>query len=89
MSLVNVRLSDGSFLVAGKKLAAFTNEEEDAVQLTEAMPFLLETKLRKRGANFISAPKFQANVVSDRRLVTGQNPASATGVAIEILKLLK
>lgn len=88
-ALVNVKLSNGNYLVDGKKVAAFTNSEEDAVKLTDSMPFLLESKLRERGAIFISAPNFSANVVSDQRLVTGQNPASAKGVALKILELLK
>ena len=87
-ALVNVTLSDGSHLVDGKELAAFTNDEEAAVELTEAMPFLLETKLRERGARFKAAPNFESNVVVSERLVTGQNPASATGVAEAIVELV-
>lgn len=86
--LLNIRLSDGSYLVEGKRVAAFTNEEEAAVELTDVMPFLLETALRERGAEFVGAPNWQANVVADGRLVTGQNPASATGVGEEIVRLL-
>ncbi|MBE9043172.1 type 1 glutamine amidotransferase domain-containing protein [Pleurocapsales cyanobacterium LEGE 10410] len=87
--LVNVRLSDGSYLVAGKTLAAFTNEEEEAVELTDQMPFLLETKLIKRGAQHTEAPNFQPHVVVSDRLVTGQNPASATQTAEEMVELLQ
>lgn len=86
--LVNVQLSDGTYLVAGKTLAAFTNEEEEAVELTDQMPFLLETKLTERGAQHTEAPNFQPHVVVSDRLVTGQNPASATGVAEQMTKLL-
>lgn len=86
--LVNVRLADGSFLVAGKELAAFTNEEEAAVGLSEVVPFLLETALRERGAALRKAPDFAANTVASGRLVTGQNPASATGVAEAVAALL-
>jgi putative intracellular protease/amidase len=88
-ALVNVRLSDGSYLVAGQPLAAFTNEEEEAAGLTDVMPFLLEDKLRNRGADIQEAPNFKKKVVVGRRLVTGQNPASAAGVAEEMVKLLK
>ncbi|MGV2830407.1 type 1 glutamine amidotransferase domain-containing protein [Myxosarcina sp. GI1(2024)] len=87
--LVNVQLSDGTYLVAGKTLAAFTNEEEEAVELTEQMPFLLETKLIERGAQHTEAPNFQPHVVASDRLVTGQNPASATGVAEQMVELLQ
>jgi len=59
------------------------------VQLTEAMPFLLETRLRELGAQFIPGENFQAKVVVDERLITGQNPASATGVAKAIVKKLQ
>lgn len=87
-SLVNLKLKDGSYLISGKNVAGFTNEEEEAVGLTKAMPFLLEDKLKERGAQFSKAPNFQKHVVVSERLVTGQNPASAEGVAKAILELL-
>jgi len=86
--LVNVKLSNGNYLVAGKEVAAFTNEEEEAVKLTEEMPFLLESKLIERGANHTEADNFQSHVVVSGNLVTGQNPASATKTAEEMVKLL-
>jgi putative intracellular protease/amidase len=86
--LVNVRLSDGSYLVDGKEVSAFTNEEETAVGLTEVVPFLLQTKLTERGACHSGTENFAAYVVADSRLVTGQNPASATGVAERVVELL-
>src|SRR2546430_17648667 len=78
--LVNLRLSDGSYLVAGKRVAAFTNEEEAAVRLTDVVPFLLADALVARGATHVPADPFAAPVGSDGRLVTGPNPASARGV---------
>lgn len=87
--LVDIKLSDGSYLVAGKKLAAFTNAEEDAVELTSVVPFLLANKLTERGAIHVPAKNFEAHVVVDERLVTGQNPASATGVGEKILELIR
>lgn len=87
--LVNVRLSDGTYLVAGKELTAFTNEEEEAVELTDQMPFLLETKLIERDAQHTEADNFQSHVVVSDRLVTGQNPASATQTAEEMVELLQ
>lgn len=88
-ALVDVRLSDGSHLVAGRQVAAFTNSEEEAVGLTETMPFLLETALKERGANHVAAPDFEPKIVVDGRLVTGQNPASAMGVGEEVVRLLR
>jgi putative intracellular protease/amidase len=87
--LVNVRLQDGTYLVAGKTVSAFTNEEEAAVKLTDVVPFLLQSTLTARGAHVITAPNFEANVSVDDRLVTGQNPASATGVANAVVSLLR
>jgi putative intracellular protease/amidase len=86
--LVNIKLSDGSYLIAGKAVAGFTNGEEDAVGLSDVVPFLLAPKLGDRGATYIKADNFQAHVVVSDRLVTGQNPASASGVGIAMVKLL-
>ncbi|MFG2192118.1 type 1 glutamine amidotransferase domain-containing protein [Streptomyces sp. NPDC048639] len=77
-ALVNLTLSDGTYLVAGKNVAAFTNAEEEAAELVDVVPFSLQSKLEERGAKHTSAPNFEAHVVVDGRLVTGQNPASAT-----------
>jgi putative intracellular protease/amidase len=87
--LVNIKIADGSYLVAGKNVSAFTNEEEAAVKLEKIVPFLLADKLIERGAKHHPAPNFEAKVVVDGRLVTGQNPASATGVGEAMAKLLK
>jgi len=87
-ALVNVKLSDGSYLVNGKKLAAFTNKEEDEVQGTDIVPFLLETALVNDGALHQEAPNWSKNVIVDGRLITGQNPASAAGVGEEVAKYL-
>jgi putative intracellular protease/amidase len=86
--LVNIALSDGTHLVDGKNVAAFTNGEEAAVGLTDVVPFLLQSALEERGAKHTGAPDFEAHVVVDGRLVTGQNPASATGVAEAVVKTL-
>ncbi|MEG4839516.1 type 1 glutamine amidotransferase domain-containing protein [Microcoleus sp. B9-D4] len=88
-ALINIKLSDGEYLVANKTVAAFTNEEEAAVGLTEIVPFLLESKLIERGANFTKVPNFEVCVVASERLVTGQNPASAAGVGHKMVELLK
>ena len=88
-ALVNVKLSDGTYLVAGKEVSAFTNAEEEKVGLTKVVPFLLASKLEERGAKHLPAPDFQKQVVSSGRLVTGQNPASAAGVAEKMVEMLK
>lgn len=86
--LVNITLSTGEYLVAGKQVAAFTNQEEIAVSLTQVVPFLLESLLIERGAEMVKAPNFQVQVVVSDRLVTGQNPASAKGVGEAMATLI-
>ncbi|HLZ62303.1 MAG TPA: type 1 glutamine amidotransferase domain-containing protein [Ktedonosporobacter sp.] len=87
-ALVNLKLSDGSYLVAGKHVAAFTDDEERAVKLDSVVPFLLASTLQKRGAIHEGADLWQPKVVVDGRLVTGQNPASAWGVGEAVAHLL-
>lgn len=87
-ALVNATLSDGTLLVAGKKLAAFTDEEEAEVKYTKVVPYLLATTLKQRGALHQPAANWAENVVVDGRLVTGQNPASAHGVGQTVIDQL-
>jgi len=86
--LVNIRLSNGRFLVDGKRVSTFTNAEEAAVKLDKTVPFALESKLIERGAEVVKADPFLKQTVVDQRLVTGQNPASAKEVAAKTLHLL-
>lgn len=86
--LVNVKLSDGSYLVKDHEVSCFTNEEEEAVGMERAVPFLLQTRLQERGGHHTSSPKFAAHVVKSGRLVTGQNPASAAGVGKSMVEVL-
>ena len=86
--LVNIKLSNGKYLVDGKKINAFTNEEESAVKLTDVVPFLLENKLKERGAKFEKSGLWQNHMVTDQRVITGQNPQSAKSVGKAILKEL-
>jgi putative intracellular protease/amidase len=88
-ALVNIRLSDGSYLIDGKNLTGFTNGEETAAGLTDVVPFLLEDALVGRGAEFVAAANWQENVQLSGRLVTGQNPASASALGKELVRLLK
>ncbi|AKU90031.1 type 1 glutamine amidotransferase domain-containing protein [Vulgatibacter incomptus] len=80
---------DGEPLLRGHRVTSFTNEEEVAVGLADVVPFLLETKLRELGARYENGPAWKPHVVRDGHVVTGQNPASARGVAHEILEALK
>lgn len=83
--LVNIKLSNGEYLVAGKKVNGFTNEEEIKVKLENVVPFMLEDKLKKRGAIFEKSKPFTKHIAVDQRLVTGQNPQSAKQVGIATL----
>ncbi len=87
--LVNIKLSNGKYLVDGKKVNSFTNEEEIAVKLENVVPFMLEVTLISRGAKFEKSGMWQEHVTVDQRLVTGQNPQSAKGVGEAILSELK
>ncbi|MFA7387102.1 MAG: type 1 glutamine amidotransferase domain-containing protein [Thiohalobacteraceae bacterium] len=86
--LVGVMLKDGTAFVKGRKVTAFTDSEERAVQLDEAMPFLLESRLREQGATFVPAVDWADNVVVDGKLVTGQNPQSSASAADAVIRLL-
>jgi putative intracellular protease/amidase len=88
VSLLNVRLSNGSYLVAGKNIASFTTEEENNYARND-VPFDLQTALTEQGAIFHAAAPWTANSIADGNLVTGQNPASAKGVGEKIVALLQ
>jgi len=88
VSLLNVKLSDGSYLVNGKNIAAFTNAEEESYAAID-VPFLLQTALTEQGAIFHAAAPWAANSIADGRVVTGQNPASAKGVAEKMIAVLE
>ncbi|MEO3943172.1 type 1 glutamine amidotransferase domain-containing protein [Paenarthrobacter nicotinovorans] len=85
--LVNVELDNGFRLVEGRDVAAFTNDEEVAAGKDKVIPFFLADRLEEQGARHVSAGVFEEKVAVDGRLVTGQNPASAAGVAKEMEKL--
>lgn len=89
VGLVPVKLSNGESIVKGQTITSFTNAEEEFVKLTEAMPFLLETRLKELGGNFVGAENFQANVQTSGRIVTGQNPPSAGPMAEKVVSLVK
>jgi putative intracellular protease/amidase len=86
--LVSVRTADGAPFVRGRTVAGFTDSEERAVGMEDAVPFLLETRLRELGARYVSGPDFAAFAVRDGDLVTGQNPASAAKTAALVMEAL-
>jgi putative intracellular protease/amidase len=88
VSLLNVKLSDGSYLLQGKHIAAFTTEEEDHYARPD-VPFDLQTALTNQGAIVHAATPWSANSITDGNLVTGQNPASAKGVGLKIITILE
>ncbi len=79
---------DGEYLVKGKSVTGFTNTEEEGVQLTDIVPFLVEDMLKNNGGNYSKIADWNPYAVVDGTLVTGQNPASSEKVAEELLKLL-
>src|SRR5437773_264567 len=78
----------GAPLVKGKRVTGFTNGEEEEVQLTHVVPFLVEDELTRLGATFDKLPNWQPHAVVDGRLITGQNPASSTVAAQNLMNLL-
>lgn len=89
VGLLNIQLSDGSYLVEGREVTGFSNEEEELAELAEHVPYLTEEELVKRGANYQKAEKpFTPLAVTTDRLVTGQNPQSGHAVAEGVLALL-
>ncbi|EGP83149.1 uncharacterized protein MYCGRDRAFT_77354 [Zymoseptoria tritici IPO323] len=98
-ALAKVKLSDGSYLVNGAEVTGFSNTEEDQVQLSSVMPFMLEDELKKNGGKYVKADEpWGAKVVSSGNhgklltgrgtILTGQNPNSAGPIGEAILKAL-
>ena len=87
-AIVNVRGKDGEYLVKSKHVTGFTNAEEEAVGLSNVVPFLLEDRLKERGGLYSKGADWAPYVQVDGKLVTGQNPASSRPAAQELLKLL-
>jgi len=86
--LRHVKGADGQPLVKGRNVTGFTNSEEEAVQLTNVVPFLVEDMLKQHGANFSRTDDWGSYAITDGLLVTGQNPASSEAAAHALLKLL-
>ncbi len=87
--LRDAKSADGAPLVKGKKVTGFTNTEEEAVQLTKVVPFLVEDMLVKNGGLYSKGADWQSYVVIDGKLITGQNPASSAQAAVAVLAQLK
>lgn len=85
---VGAQRKDGTSVVKGKRITAFTNAEESAVELDQVMPFLLESRLRDLGARFEAADNWADHVVVDGHLITGQNPQSSGSAAQQVIRLL-
>ncbi|MCA0267808.1 MAG: type 1 glutamine amidotransferase domain-containing protein [Bacteroidetes bacterium] len=87
--LLNTALSDGSLLVAGKKLTGFAWQEEVLAGVAKKVPYNAEEEMKQRGARYEKALlPFVSNVVVDGRLVTGQNPQSAKATAEHVVTAL-
>ncbi len=87
--LRHVEDAEGRSIVEGKTVTGFSNSEEDAVGLTEIVPFLVEDMLKENGGKYSKAEDWQVHVKEDGLLITGQNPASSAATAEALLKRLK
>lgn len=85
----HTKTSEGSPLVEGKSVTGFSNSEEDAVQLTEIVPFLVEDELKAKGGNYSKGDDWHPYALTDGNLITGQNPASSELAAVAVLDKLK
>ena len=90
-ALVDLKLSDGSYLVEGKTVTGFSDAEEDfsdGFVGQKVMPFRVEEVLKERGANYVQGGLFKAFVVRDGRLITGQQQYSGRKVAQALIEAL-
>lgn len=87
-ALVKVKTADGEPLVKGKEVTGFSDSEEEAVKLTDVVPFLLEDELKKLGGNYTKGADWGSYVKKDGLLITGQNPASSEAAAKLLLETL-
>ncbi len=87
--LIKVKDANGDPLVKGKEVTGFSNSEEEAVKLTDVVPFLLEDEFKKLGGHYSKGPDWGSYVKQDGLLITGQNPGSSEEAAEVLLKTLK
>ncbi|MFH2133990.1 MAG: type 1 glutamine amidotransferase domain-containing protein [Pseudomonadota bacterium] len=83
-----LKLDDGNYLVSGKRLTSFTNEEEKSAGYQSKVPFLLESRLREQGALFVAHPNWADHIEVDGKLITGQNPQSSRSAAWAVIDAL-
>lgn len=88
-ALVNVKAENGEPLVKGKKVTGFTNSEEEAVHLSDVVPFLLEDELKRLGAQYSKGADWGSYTQQDGLLITGQNPGSSAAAAKLLLETLE
>lgn len=88
-ALRSTRAPGGEPLVSGKRVTGFANSEEEAVQLTDIVPFLVEDALKESGGQYSKAADWQSYVLVDGNLITGQNPASSEEAAHAVLRMLQ
>lgn len=87
-ALRHVKAANGEPLIKGRRVTGFTNSEEDAVELSNVVPFLIEDEFKALGALYEKGPDWAPYIVTDGKLITGQNPASSEGVALALLEQL-
>ena len=88
--LLNIRLSDGSYLVSGRKVTGFSNIEEKLARRSDQVPFFLEDELKQHGGRYKKGLiPLRSYALSDGRLVTGRNPNSTKAVAQETMKVIR
>lgn len=88
-ALLNAKDENGEPIVKGKNVTGFTNTEEEAVKLTDVVPFLLEDELKKLGGRYSKKEDWASYVMKDGLLITGQNPASSEAAAKELVAILR
>ncbi|MGM8932566.1 type 1 glutamine amidotransferase domain-containing protein [Salinicola halophyticus] len=86
--LRHVKDADGAPIVKGKKVTGFSNSEEEAVGLTDVVPFLVEDVLKSQGGDYSKGADWSSYVLTDDLLITGQNPGSSAETAKALLKRL-
>ena len=90
VGLLNIKLSDGTLLINGKKVTGFSNAEEKLAEVDRYVPYLTEDELKARGASYEQAAEpWLPFAVEDQRVITGQNPASGGAVAELVIAALK
>jgi len=84
-AFLNVKDDAGEPIVSGRAVTGFSNSEEDAVGLTDVVPFLLEDELIKKGGDYHKVDDWNAFAVQDGLIITGQNPASSEAAAEKVI----